>query len=431
MDTGEEVDEHNARLYEEHWGSKGCSEISECLATLESRLGKFKPWVEKEVGRKLFWKKISYMLGGKAETLSKYKKDIDDSIKKLEELCRMAYREKHPNDPYSEAVEAAEIHEKGRNYLLSQLELFTFEASNNLYTSWDDTDFSIQMVLDFLEANALSEPTANGQELRRLETLSTAVAKQRLGFIFIAQATGPNAWSRCMRTSVHTKAGPPRNEKMSIKNAASYVYDNMTEESGFAQQGLYFVVRNDYEKDRNYGEFGNAINGVMGSYPFLRCAGEISAPSLTQAFLAYRVAECGVLLLRTPWLKLICSCRVYHRQKAPVSQASNVPEQFTLCPPTGFTCLCPTGPITGSLFRLGVFLTEILLGTPIAQVQVTDPAAQGTRRAFIPNHASDIPLLKRVLNEACSTNISEAIVYCLQSTSVPPRDEYCNRVLKP
>ncbi|KAI4125119.1 MAG: hypothetical protein LQ338_004447 [Usnochroma carphineum] len=163
-----------------------------------------------------------------------------------------------------------------------------------------------------------------------------------------------------------------------------------------------------------------------------RLQGEFSRTERTR--LAYELAECALLFLRTEWFSGLCSCSIYRLESADLKPVHTVrvnrlshsdhvdSESGEPCHQTQW---CEQELLNMHIRRLGVLLVEIAIGTPVVEVAFNDSKNDveidldardnetGTTHAA---HFQDI--LRRVRRES-SEDFMDAVGYCLKQGTAP------------
>lgn len=161
--------------------------------------------------------------------------------------------------------------------------------------------------------------------------------------------------------------------------------------------------------------------------------GRFSRPERTR--LAYELAECALLFLKTEWFSELCSCCIFRLESADLKtiftvRVNRLIHSDHVDPETGQSChltqWCEEELLRMHIRRLGVLLAEIAIGSPIFEVAFNklrndieiDFEAVGGREteAAGASHFKDI--LRRVRYEG-SEDLMDAVAYCLKQGNAP------------
>ena len=160
--------------------------------------------------------------------------------------------------------------------------------------------------------------------------------------------------------------------------------------------------------------------------------GEFSRAERTR--LAYELAECALLFLRTEWFSELCSCCIYRLESIDLkslftTRITRLDHTDHIDPGTGKPCpqtiWCEQELSSMHIRRLGVLLTEIAIGRPIFEVAYNnldddieidfDVNLDGNGEI---QAAGFRDILRRVRRES-SEDFMEAVGYCLRQGTAP------------
>lgn len=147
--------------------------------------------------------------------------------------------------------------------------------------------------------------------------------------------------------------------------------------------------------------------------------------------LAYELAECALLFLRTEWFSKICSYTIYRLESADLKpvhtvRISRLDHSDHVDPESGQPChrtmWCEQELLNMHIRRLGVLLTEIAIRSPVVEVAFNDWendveidfTAEGDKLET--SLRRDI--LRRVRRES-SEDFMDAVGYCLKQGNIP------------
>lgn len=163
-----------------------------------------------------------------------------------------------------------------------------------------------------------------------------------------------------------------------------------------------------------------------------RLQGNFSRKERTR--LAYELAECALLFLRTDWFSRLCSCCIYRLESAGLNMVHTVRiNRLThtdhvdseLGEPCHHKQWCEQELLNMHIRRLGVLLTEIAIGEPIAEVAFNN-AKNDVEIDFFATESEPNPtnaahfhdILRRVRHES-SEDFMDAVGYCLKQGTAP------------
>jgi hypothetical protein len=156
-------------------------------------------------------------------------------------------------------------------------------------------------------------------------------------------------------------------------------------------------------------------------------ADEYNMSKVAKLQLAFELVESAILLLKTDWLKTLCSCRVRCKKAGPGKYECSMSAHQTV----GHHTWCSSAqPEQQHIQRLGVFLTELVLDALVVGVVRRDQdmiqiGNQDTVQLILQLRGNNSTItwnrdrLRTEMEQKTSRRFTEAVLHCLSNTLRP------------